>query len=88
MPGQGIGHFFGAMRIDAFRTADDFKNNMDNWIRAFKKATPIQGIDKVIIPGEPEAEMENLRRQHGIVLVSSVIEELKRLGEKFSTDFL
>ena len=32
MPGEGIGHFFGAMRIDAFRTADEFKQHMDNWI--------------------------------------------------------
>src|SRR5499425_1385024 len=31
-PGKGIGHFFGAMRIDAFRPADDFKKHMDKWI--------------------------------------------------------
>ena len=28
--GEGIGHFFGAMRIDAFRNADEFKKHMDN----------------------------------------------------------
>ena len=32
MPGKGLGHFFGAMRIDAFRPADEFKQHMDNWI--------------------------------------------------------
>ncbi|MEI8060352.1 MAG: Ldh family oxidoreductase, partial [Ferruginibacter sp.] len=35
MPGEGIGHFFGAMRIDAFRSADDFKLHMDKWIKRF-----------------------------------------------------
>ena len=83
MPGKGIGHFFGAMRIDAFRPAADFKNNMDNWIRAFKKAKTIEGIDKVIIPGEPEREMEELRMKEGIPLVQSVIDDLTTLAEKF-----
>lgn len=27
--GEGLGHFFGAMRVDAFRPADEFKANMD-----------------------------------------------------------
>ncbi len=30
MPGEGIGHFFGAMRIDGFRPADEFKKHLDN----------------------------------------------------------
>ena len=80
MPGNGIGHFFGAMRIDAFRTAEDFKNNMDNWIQEFKKAKTIDGIDKVIIPGEPETEMEMQRMKDGITLVDTVAEDLKKLG--------
>lgn len=88
MPGNGIGHFFGAMRIDAFRPADDFKNNMDNWIRAFKNAKPVDGIDKVIIPGEPETEMEIHRMQHGIILPGSIIESLEELGEKFSVKLI
>ena len=41
MPGEGIGHFFGAMRIDAFRTAEEFKLHMDNWIRRFRSSKTI-----------------------------------------------
>lgn len=84
MPGKGIGHFFGAMRIDAFRPAADFKKDMDNWIRQFKNAKTIDGFDKVIIPGEPEAEMEIKRKANGIPLYKSVVAELKELGERFS----
>ncbi len=36
MPGEGLGHFLGAMRIDAFRPASDFKEHMDNWISRFR----------------------------------------------------
>ena len=45
MPGKGLGHFFGAMRVDAFRPADEFKYHMDNWIERFRKAKPAEGFD-------------------------------------------
>ena len=38
--GEGIGHFLGAMRIDGFRPADEFKTHMDNWIRTFRSSKP------------------------------------------------
>ena len=87
MPGEGIGHFFGAMRIDAFRTAADFKDNMDNWIQRFRSAKTIAGEEKVIIPGEPETATEIERRSNGIPLIESVINDLKELGNKFDIPF-
>jgi L-2-hydroxycarboxylate dehydrogenase (NAD+) len=84
MPGKGIGHFFGAMRIDAFRPAADFKTNMDQWIRRFKSAQTIEGIQSVIIPGEPETAMEAMYREKGIPLLPAVVDDLKKLGVDFS----
>lgn len=81
MPGQGLGHFFGAMRVDAFRPADEFKQHMDNWIGRFRNATPAPGYDKVLIPGDPEREMEAIRMKEGIPLVETVVEDLKKVGE-------
>ena len=83
MPGEGIGHFFGAMRIDAFRTADEFKLHMDNWMRRFRSSKTIEGQDRVIIPGEPEVEIEKERMKNGIPLMKPVIEDLEKLGDKF-----
>ena len=88
LPGQGIGHFFGAMRIDAFRTAEDFKQHMDNWITRFRQAKTVKGEEKVIIPGDPEREMEAIRMKEGIPLVNVVVEDLKELGEAFSLSFV
>lgn len=82
MPGQGLGHFFGAMRIDAFRTADEFKDHMDNWITRFRTATPAPGQEKVLIPGDPEREMETTRITQGIPVVDSVVEEITALAQK------
>src|ERR1700722_6617251 len=87
MPGKGIGHFFGAMRIDAFRPADEFKMHMDNWIRRFRSAAPAPGHEKVLIPGDPEREMEAIRLANGIPLVPSVVEELKALAIKLEVEF-
>jgi L-2-hydroxycarboxylate dehydrogenase (NAD+) len=87
MPGKGIGHFLGAMRIDAFRPADDFKYHMDKWIRRFRSATPAPGHDKVLIPGDPEREMEAQRFVSGIPLVPSVVEDLKTLAAKLNVKF-
>ena len=83
MPGEGIGHFFGAMRIDAFRTAGEFKQHMDKWIARFRSAKTIPGQEKVLIPGDPEREMEAERMEKGIPLLQPVIDDLKAIGDKF-----
>ena len=87
LPGKGIGHFFGAMRIDAFRPAADFKIHMDRWIRRFRQATPVEGQARVIIPGDPEKETEAERSKNGIPLLPSVVDDLKQVAEKFSLSF-
>lgn len=83
MPGKGIGHFFGAMRVDAFRPASDFKQHMDNWIRRFRSAKPVEGEEKVLIPGDPEREMEALRMKEGIPLLDAVVTDLEAVGTRF-----
>lgn len=80
--GDGIGHFFGAMRIDAFRPAVEFKYHMDNWISRFRSAKTIDTEEKVIIPGDPERESHEYRIQHGIPLNAKVVVDLKELGIK------
>jgi L-2-hydroxycarboxylate dehydrogenase (NAD+) len=86
MPGKGIGHFFGAMRIDAFRPAADFKKDMDHWINAFKNAAPVNKNQKVIIPGEPEMEYEKDRRKNGIPILQAVVDDLNTLANKFKIE--
>ena len=82
--GEGIGHFFGAFRIDAFRPASEFKAHMDNWIGRFRSAKTTAENEKVLIPGDPEREMETLRRKEGIPLLAPVVKDLEELAEKFS----
>ena len=82
-PGQGIGHFFGAMRIDAFRPAEEFKHHMDKWIRRFRSSQPIDPQQPVLIPGDPERIMHAQRLQDGVPLMDTVWQDLNAVAEKF-----
>lgn len=86
--GSGIGHFFGAMRIDAFRPAAEFKHHMDNWITRFRSARTIEGETRVVIPGDPEREMTAERLQNGIPLNEKVVNDLRELSDKLGVGFL
>jgi LDH2 family malate/lactate/ureidoglycolate dehydrogenase len=88
MPGKGIGHFFGAMRIDAFRPAADFKQHMDQWIQRFRSSATVEGEKSVVIPGEPERVMEAIRRQEGLALLQPVVKDLGELATKLAVPFL
>lgn len=84
LPGKGIGHFFGAMRIDAFGTAADFKKNMDQWINRFRNAQSISEKQPVLVPGDPERLIEEERSQKGIPIIEEVETDLRNLAKKLS----
>jgi LDH2 family malate/lactate/ureidoglycolate dehydrogenase len=86
--GKGIGHFLGAMRVDGFRPVNEFKADMDNWIKRFKSASTINADQKVIIPGEPELEAEVERRKNGIPIVDEVLDDLNGLAKKLGLQCL
>lgn len=88
LPGAGIGHFLGAMRVDGFRPIDEFKQHMDNWIERFKSASPIDVKQPVIIPGEPEIEAELERKANGIPLAEVVVKDLNELAVKLGINTL
>ena len=84
---KGIGHFFGAIRINAFQTADEFKNNMDEWIETFRKAETIPGQDSVVIPGDPERISESKKRVEGIDLSPQTLLKLEALAGNLNISF-
>jgi LDH2 family malate/lactate/ureidoglycolate dehydrogenase len=85
--GDGLGHFFGAMRVDAFRPAAEFKASMDEWITTFRNAKPAVGQEKVLIPGDLERENEINIKKTGICLIPQVVDDLKSIAQSFSIEF-
>jgi len=86
--GEGLGHFFGAMRVDGFRPTEDFKHHLDNWIERFKGAKTVDPAKSVIIPGEPEYTFEQERKVSGIPLIDVVVNDLNDLADKLQIDRL
>ena len=80
--GKGIGHFFGAMRIDGFIDPDAFRTQVDEYIRVFRATKPAPGTDGPLIPGDPERQAEQLRREKGVPLIPPVVEDLRDISAK------
>jgi LDH2 family malate/lactate/ureidoglycolate dehydrogenase len=85
--GMGTGHFFGAMRIDAFQPAGEFKQKMDHWIRTFRTAKPADGEERVLIPGDPERESTERIRREGIKVVPAIIDDMAAMAKELGIEF-
>ncbi len=74
-----IGHFFAALRIEAFGPFDHFRDRFDLMLKklSFSSAS---GAPRVHYPGEREYEAEEERRATGIPLSAPVVRELEGLA--------
>jgi L-2-hydroxycarboxylate dehydrogenase (NAD+) len=81
------GHFFGAIRLDAFRPAAEFKRDMDRLITELKSTPRIEGQKRVYVAGEIEFETAQERAEHGIPLHSTVLKGLREVGDQFGVPY-
>ncbi len=81
-----VGHFFGAIKVEAFRPLDEFKATMDDIIRRLKATATAAGADRIYIHGEKEYE-EAERRAKGIPLGPKVEADLKSLAQELGVAY-
>ena len=75
VPGRpNFGHYVAAYNVAGFDDPDHFKDEMDGWLQMMKSTRPAPGHDRVLVAGQPEAEMEAVRRQEGIPLHPDVVQ--------------
>ena len=78
VPGRpNFGHYVAAYSVDAFSDAGEFKATMDEWLQMMKSTKPAPGHDRVLVAGQAEAEVEEVRRAEGIPLHPEVVEWLR-----------
>ncbi|GAP14092.1 malate dehydrogenase [Longilinea arvoryzae] len=82
-----VGHFFAAIRIDAFRPVEEFKQDMDHLIQMMKESPKAVGQERIYIHGEKEFEMAERRRSEGIPLLETVVDSLKASGQTVGLPF-
>lgn len=76
-----VSHFFGAIRIDAFRDPAAFRRDMDRMLRALRTAPPAAGATRVYFAGQKEFEHEAACARDGIPLPAGVYAQLEETGE-------
>jgi len=79
---SGIGHFFGALRIDAFRSKDEFKQDMDDLLHRLKDTPKAEGAKRIYIHGEKEFERAEQLAKEGIPLNRNVVEDLHKIAQQ------
>jgi len=82
-----VGHFFGAIRIDAFRPLDEFKATMDDIIRRLKSSARAEGEERIYIHGEKEFEEEERRRREGIPLHPTVVATMQQIARELGVEY-
>jgi LDH2 family malate/lactate/ureidoglycolate dehydrogenase len=78
--GKGLGHFFGAMRVDAFRDTGEFKSQMDDFIRTLRATRPAPGTSGPLLPGDPEREAQKARDLGGVPVLAAVLADLRDIA--------
>jgi LDH2 family malate/lactate/ureidoglycolate dehydrogenase len=85
--GKGLGHVFGAVRIDSFMQPSAFKERIDHWTHILRSSAPAPGTTGPTVPGSPEALAEVTRRKHGVPLPMSLVERLRYLATHTDVPF-
>ena len=80
---QGIGHVIAAVDVAAFTDADGFDSRLDRMVERLKSVRTTDGVDEVLVPGEPEARTAAERRESGVPLGDGVWETLGDLSDRY-----
>jgi L-2-hydroxycarboxylate dehydrogenase (NAD+) len=82
-----LGHFFGVWQLDAFRPAEEFKADMDAFIRELKGGKLAEGASRIYIHGEKEFEEADRRTEHGIPLEAKVEASLRQIAVDVGVEY-
>jgi len=79
--------FVGALKIDGFMPATQFKENMDKMIKAHHNLPKASGVDRITLAGQPEYETKKERLKNGIPLHPRILTSLKEVAEDLSIEY-
>lgn len=77
---QGTCHSFMALDPECFIGREEFKKNMDAYIKSIKESAKAPGVEEILVPGEPEYRTEQKFLKEGIPLAPNTSRELAELA--------
>jgi len=84
---QNLGHMVAAVRPGLFLPAPDFASRMDEILGMLRACPPAPGVERVLLPGEIEAQEEARSLQLGVPMVREVVQQLVALGTEVGVPF-
>ena len=96
LTGLGFGHdpsgrhndgcFMAVFKVEAFRSLDEFKQEVTEFAAYLKDTPPAEGFTEVYYPGELEHLRTQRMLQDGIVIEDSTWERLKGLASEYGLE--
>jgi len=78
-----VSHFFGAIKIAAFRDPREFRGDMDRMLRDLRNTPPAEGEERVYFAGQKEFEAEAECRRSGIPLLEKTYAQFCDIATKY-----
>lgn len=72
-----------AVNIGAFTDVGSYKEHIDTLIEALKALPKAEGVQEILLPGEPEDNVHDDRVRHGIPLPKGTVRNLRSTAERF-----
>ena len=80
-------HLFMAIDVDHLRPAAGFKSTVDDISERIRSSPPDSDASTIQIPGEREARLEGVVREHGLSLSADTVSDLAALGQETGVPF-
>lgn len=80
---MGLGHFLAAVDVSTVMDPDEFRTNVDAYIDQIKNTPTRDGVDEVLVPGEPEAKIRRENERKGVPLSEPTVTSLDALGDRY-----
>lgn len=78
---QDLGYFMMVIDPEKFLPLPLFRERVDDMLEEFKNCPTAPGVDRVLVPGQLEAERERESIALGVEISDAVVAELRQVGE-------
>jgi LDH2 family malate/lactate/ureidoglycolate dehydrogenase len=75
-----------AVDIGTFTDVDEYRREVDTLIEGIKALPRAEGVDEIMVPGEPEDRVYQERLANGIPLPPGTVDSLRAAAERFEID--
>jgi len=82
-----VGSVFAAINVASFMDLAEFQARMDTAIREIKACPKAEGVARIYIPGEIEAETRAKRLAEGVPIPEQVVKDFVALGQELGVPF-